>query len=491
MVQLLWLAICAKLVAAAFRFHLDDRQIIHSITDGLGAVYYRVSDDGRAISENGVTVLYKSSCGHKKCLNSTAHAVCFGTHCFLSNKDGDFGLEAMQVLHRARTMEQHLSIRRWNSRYTKEDYIVTIPEGQCPYEGKKITLPQYEKIPPKPYKFGIIFLVTDGFVKNDMWYGWIENAIDWSKQMFLTKEGPYKFLKNNPDLVETYKSDPSLISVKMHIGAPEKANRQILHPFILKNIIPTMPNGWGKINGVLAALYREIMKDPHVIGTAVVTGSDIPLRPFSHIYNNFSQNPRSRIEFWPYAMPMFFKKHYQWMVLNRPHAMALSGNEFLWNCNAWLHVQPKTAQEERIAGPDEYLPYQALEFIFGATSIQRQINSGKIFSRQPLSQAWQLEENPHIETKYYHTFSAWERSICDLVGDCNVRCCGSAEFTILNYERLLDYITKHPEVWFLRKVTSKTVLRKDNGQDIPLNGMIIDLSDEFNGTDIDWKTIFS
>lgn len=224
--------------------------------------------------------------------------------------------------------------------------------------------------------------------------------------------------------------------------------------------VPYTNGEWGNLNEIMGTLLTSAIN--HDIDNTFfifISETTIPLRPFCEIYDQLIENPRSRFSMSNNAITEWgTSKHSQWIVLIRPHAIALAQNLDQWTCKQWIALASH-GSDNSVAAPDEYLPLYALLRIYGRTQLTAYINSGNgMFSDTDL---------------YKHTIVSWNQKETAQLGHAAY---GSSAPTVFDElkEQSLENLIEDKSKWFLRKVLSNaTVIEEEDHEEWPLSKWLL------------------
>lgn len=323
-------------------------------------------------------------------------------------------------------------------------------------------------------KIGLLMLVDDRIEAPEVWDKWITDANNWSKQLYDSKIGPYSKIDSK---------FASLLKVHIHVAnnSVDMKEKGFSDTFI-RGRVPTVKCVWGNLNFCQAQLYRHALSDPAVDCMILVSDSSIPLKPFSEIYKEWEENPRSRFDLF-YPKEPLIAKHAEWTVLKRSHVHALFQHQEKWLCDQWLWIRKQTMSLGEWAAPDEYLFSHALIEILGPEKFSQEINTAKsddfvrlINTAASLPDAfgpvhppmlhWLCRSNWHkqpstIEAHQVLVKYGIPTNDCGWLGNYEVTRLASPVTYHTLRESALDALSKTPGVWFLRKVTPSTKVQLD------------------------------
>lgn len=384
--------------------------------------------------------------------------------CFDPGLNGDFGLRTGKL---RRELHKRFStlygcfpdpiirqMRNWRTKPTVGDLNSVIRSESI----------EVEPTAKRPYRLAILFLVVDQLSHTKVWTDWFSAAKKWSYEMYEKSEsGPFSGLSEDARR-SMRDEDIYLLSVKTHYVAASVHNTRgaaqneipitdALPSELLHTLVPQVQSKWGALTGVQYQLLKYALEDPHNFGFIFASDSTVPVKPFSFIYEEFSKNPRSRFFFNNVNLPLI-RKHDQWVVLNRAHAVSLVQTPELWTCANWL-IQPYSRwKSDKIwAASDEHLLFYALSERIGISSIWDQINEGEV-NRFPVFN-WKTS-TPRKYHGIRHTWVCWatrERDLdnCGRIGQFTSKVHSPVTFVSVVSSEFERTLLNDRNVWFARK----------------------------------------
>eukprot|EP00914_Ancora_sagittata_P003274 GHVO01006692.1.p1 GENE.GHVO01006692.1~~GHVO01006692.1.p1 ORF type:complete len:356 (+),score=28.74 GHVO01006692.1:47-1114(+) len=212
----------------------------------------------------------------------------------------------------------------------------------------------------------LIILTHDDISMREWWDYWIQDAYRWAEEthpQIYSNRGPRGFL-----------------TFYVHFDSHGR-DRVVKVPSYMANdtMTDTEICRWGyTIPCMIRGLEAAVEGRPDELPAAqmiFVSGTSIPVMPFSHIYKSLVDNPRSRFAFCDINLQPHIK-HRQWVSLSRYHATVLVDNKETWTeYNDWIEYQYPSGKWNRAAA-DEHATFATLEKALGRDKALRGINDG-------------------------------------------------------------------------------------------------------------------
>lgn len=352
--------------------------------------------------------------------------------------DGNFNFNTTEVRRQL--------IRKFDTSYgCASDPIVAAARGKRPgkIEWRLDSTPIPDNPEPEgPPRIALLFLVVGNVELPKLWSYWFNEARKWSKNEYLARRGAYA----NTSLSLSEGEIP-LFSVYAHVSG--NSSTPLLEE-LQNGLVPLVDSRWGSLMWVQHQLLHSAMKDKRNTAFMFISDSTVPVKPFHFIYEEFNRNPRSRF-FFPNVNLPIIRKHDQWVVLNRPHALILLKHPERWTCSDWL-IQPySTMSSSCWAAPDEYLLFHTLSEIVGLTTVQTQINNGFIYPF-PI-QDFTSDTRLYSGDRFRHTWVCWinENEDCTTLGDLNFRTASPVQYFKINADKFERSVISNRGSWFARK----------------------------------------
>lgn len=360
------------------------------------------------------------------CVDTQPLLICIATDggtCYLSDDNGDFPDGGKLIKEKFQTI-------KFPSKYQNKLFPTPTRfySGCSSHETAELPVPATAAsgVP----KLAFLFLAKDKISNDGLWREWLKAGMAWARQN--GKDIPFKvyihFSEDKPQIPEW----------------PEtKAN------------IKAVPSAWGNLNPVMLHLLRMAYADDgnNLFAFMFVSDTTIPLKPFKTIYKDLVNNPRSRFSLSNYPSPILTPKHSQWFTLMRPHAEILIQNPGRWVCAEWIKADWYTGNV-LLAAPDEYLPLALLLQTIGHTTMQKQMNGGKVAWWCHTSAFYNADATNSFGCKETYDGNIWIiwDLLCHLYGPCIDRNGkGPAKFTGF-YSSALKKLVGKKNLWFARKV---------------------------------------
>lgn len=140
--------------------------------------------------------------------------------------------------------------------------------------------------------------------------------------------------------------DPSLYTIYIHYKENLCIKNNFFKPFILTNCIPTKYEDY-TIPLAYNILFNEAYKDELNVKFVIVSGSCIPMKPFSYIYDRLTQTPFGYFT----VCPDVPNKSHNWFILNRNLIPIL--------CSVEADNELKTLYRD-VYAPAEYFYYRKI-----------------------------------------------------------------------------------------------------------------------------------
>eukprot|EP01069_Polyplicarium_translucidae_P000405 Polyplicarium_translucidae@DN1227_c0_g1_i3.p1 len=270
----------------------------------------------------------------------------------------------------------------------------------------------------------------------EVWDFWIEDARQWAKHQF-----PEAYAKQGLSAVMT---------LYVHADSDENAALDLPEAFEDSLVERTTCN-WGATVPCMLRVLEAAVEGRRGMEPSsrfiFVSGSTIPVKPFSFIYSSLLRNQRSRFAFSNVNLTPV--KHHQWVVLSREHAMVLVENGELWKLKSkWIsHKYP--SGKTVVAADDEHSTFEVLEEVLGRDVAMAGINDGT-----PLPPPEDTAPLPYEMDQFQTTWVCWDPA-------CTVGRSSAArpmQFTEIDMEKFHAQIWSKKGLWFARKFASDATL---------------------------------